>query len=39
MWPDGYYASYNMFNVVTGAFLGSQACALDPAWNAFAPGG
>ncbi len=29
VWPDGYYASYNMFNLVTGAFLGSQACALD----------
>ena len=29
VWPDAYYASYNMFNGVTGAFLGSQACALD----------
>jgi hypothetical protein len=29
VWPDAYYASYNMFNAVTGAFLGSQACALD----------
>jgi len=29
VWPDAYYASYNMFNAFTGAFLGSQACALD----------
>jgi hypothetical protein len=29
VWPDAYYASYNMFNGRTGAFLGSQACALD----------
>jgi hypothetical protein len=29
VWPDAYYAAYNMFNGQSGAFLGSQACALD----------
>ena len=29
VWPDGYYATYNMFNAAGTAFLGSQACAFD----------
>jgi hypothetical protein len=26
VWPDAYYASYNMFNAVTG-FFGAKVCA------------
>jgi len=29
VWPDAYYASFNMFNNDTGAFLGARACAFD----------
>jgi uncharacterized membrane protein YgcG len=31
VWPDGYYATYNMFGAVTGALLGTTACAFDRA--------
>ena len=27
VWPDGYYASYNMWNTSTDRFLGAQVCA------------
>ena len=27
VWPDAYYGSYNMFNGVTGVFLGPRTCA------------
>ena len=29
VWPDGYYATYNMFNPAGTAFLGAQTCAFD----------
>ncbi len=31
VWPDGYYASYNMFDANTDGFLGTKVCALDRA--------
>lgn len=31
VWPDGYYATYNMFDATTDSFLGSKVCALDRA--------
>lgn len=31
VWPDAYYASFNMFNATGTAFLGAQACAFDRA--------
>jgi len=31
VWPDGYYASFNMFNNDTGAFLGARTCAFNRA--------
>lgn len=31
VWPDGYYATYNMFNPAGTAFLGAEACAFDRA--------
>src|SRR5213075_94562 len=31
VWPDGYYAAYNMFDAVTQAFKGSRVCAFDRA--------
>ena len=29
VWADGYYATYNMFDPTSSAFLGSEACAFD----------
>ncbi|HLW01498.1 MAG TPA: hypothetical protein VKT82_22770 [Ktedonobacterales bacterium] len=29
LWPDAYYATFNMFNGSTNAFLGAQVCAFD----------
>ena len=29
VWPDGYYLSYNQFNLVTGSFVGAGALALE----------
>src|SRR5664279_128191 len=29
VWPDGYYASFNMFNASGTAFLGGRGCAFD----------
>ncbi|MBK7665042.1 MAG: hypothetical protein IPJ21_16145 [Sterolibacteriaceae bacterium] len=29
IWPDAYYASFNMFNAAGTAFLGARACAFD----------
>jgi hypothetical protein len=29
VWPDGYYATYNMFNPAGTAFLGAMTCAFD----------
>jgi hypothetical protein len=29
VWPDAYYASFNMFSGSTGAFVGGRACAFD----------
>lgn len=29
VWPDAYYASFNMFDNNSGAFLGARACAFD----------
>lgn len=29
VWPDAYYVTFNMFNGVTGFFLGADACAYD----------
>ncbi len=29
VWPDGYYATYNMFDLTTFNFLGSNLCAYD----------
>ena len=31
VWPDAYYATYNMFNAAGTAYLGAQVCALDRA--------
>lgn len=31
VWPDAYYASFNMFSGSTGPFLGPRACAFDRA--------
>src|SRR5438105_4310028 len=31
VWPDAYYATFNMFNASGTAFLGSQVCAYDRA--------
>ena len=31
VWPDAYYATFNMFNISTESFLGSDACAYDGA--------
>jgi hypothetical protein len=31
VWPDAYYASFNMFDNNSGAFLGARACAFDRA--------
>jgi hypothetical protein len=39
VWPDAYYMSYNMFNAITFANTGAQACAYDrAAMIAGAPG-
>ncbi|HSM85695.1 MAG TPA: hypothetical protein VLT16_06065 [Candidatus Limnocylindrales bacterium] len=29
VWPDAYYATFNMFNGTTNAFVGADACAFD----------
>ncbi|MCU1461164.1 MAG: hypothetical protein JWO37_1239 [Acidimicrobiales bacterium] len=29
VWPDAYYASYNLFNGAGNTFLGAEVCALD----------
>ncbi len=29
VWPDAYYASFNMFTSATGSFVGARACAFD----------
>jgi len=31
VWPDGYYATFNMFNAAGTAFFGAKACAYDRA--------
>ena len=31
VWPDAYYASFNMFTSATGNFIGARACAFDRA--------
>ena len=31
VWPDGYYATFNMFNAAGTTFLGAKACAFDRA--------
>ena len=31
VWPDAYYATFNMFNAAGTSFLGSKACAYDRA--------
>ena len=31
VWPDGYYATYNMFDAVSQAFTGAQVCVFDRA--------
>lgn len=29
VWPDGYYASFNMFSATTQQFIGAKACAFE----------
>lgn len=29
LWPDGYYFTFNMFNLNAGTFLGGKICAMD----------
>ena len=29
MWPDGYYITWNIFESLSGAFIGPEACAFD----------